>query len=412
MAGLQQLLGRSVQQNLGLPDASSRASNMAQRFGQVQSRISEIDAMERQKQLAEEEKRKGERKSDAEMMGTLFGTVMGAMMGGPGGASMGAKLGGAIGGGTKETPEGYKSNEMAGNIQAGIDLFGEDVASLFGQKEAAKVAANKNTTFDFGDEVEASFSNKTGAPPQQTQEPSPWGNIMQGIGQGVAIQPGSQMQALQKAKQLKTAADTKFNRDFKKEIFIKDYDQKLKIDFEKAKKELEDNDSGIDKDTFGQENTLRNQFLSLTKDYRSIRDSFSRVESSAVDPSAAGDLALIFNYMKILDPGSVVRESEFATAANAAGVPEKIRRMYNKVIEGKKLGPDQRKDFVDRASRLFKTRNTQFTKTVGEYTKLAERYGLSPERILPDLFRAGSQEIKVVNGVAYKKGADGKWHKQ
>ena len=51
------------------------------------------------------------------------------------------------------------------------------------------------------------------------------------------------------------------------------------------------------------------------------------------DPSAAGDLAMIFTYMKILDPTSVVREGEQATAQNAAGTPERIKNIYNRVIK-------------------------------------------------------------------------------
>jgi len=39
----------------------------------------------------------------------------------------------------------------------------------------------------------------------------------------------------------------------------------------------------------------------------------------------------------MLDPGSVVRESEFATAQNAAGVPDQVRNMYNKVLSGTRL---------------------------------------------------------------------------
>jgi hypothetical protein len=37
--------------------------------------------------------------------------------------------------------------------------------------------------------------------------------------------------------------------------------------------------------------------------------------------------------MKMLDPTSVVREGEFATAQNAASIPIKIVNMYNKALE-------------------------------------------------------------------------------
>ena len=62
---------------------------------------------------------------------------------------------------------------------------------------------------------------------------------------------------------------------------------------------------------------LVDKFEANSSDFFKVRDAFNRVVTSAEDPSAAGDLALIFNFMKTLDPGSVVRESEFSTAAQA-----------------------------------------------------------------------------------------------
>ena len=38
-------------------------------------------------------------------------------------------------------------------------------------------------------------------------------------------------------------------------------------------------------------------------------------------PDAAGDMALIFSYMKMLDPNSTVREGEYATAQDAGSIP-------------------------------------------------------------------------------------------
>ena len=56
---------------------------------------------------------------------------------------------------------------------------------------------------------------------------------------------------------------------------------------------------------FGDEDKLRDDFRSESKEFVKVRDAYGRILST--DASAAGDLALIFNYMKILDPGSVVR---------------------------------------------------------------------------------------------------------
>ena len=63
-------------------------------------------------------------------------------------------------------------------------------------------------------------------------------------------------------------------------------------------------------------------------------------------------IALVFKFMKALDPQSVVRESEFSTAENSAGVPEGIRNIYNKILNGERLGEAQISQFVDAANAL------------------------------------------------------------
>jgi hypothetical protein len=157
------------------------------------------------------------------------------------------------------------------------------------------------------------------------------------------------------------------------------------ITFEEAQKQMTAiKGKGAGKE-FERAGKLRSQFLAGSKDFIKVRDAFARVQASAQDPSAAGDMALVFNYMKILDPGSTVREGEFATAKNAAGIPERMRAHYNNAIDGKLLGDTQRKDFVNRAGMLFTKQGKSHKKRVGEYTRLAKRFELSPEDVIIDL---------------------------
>lgn len=147
---------------------------------------------------------------------------------------------------------------------------------------------------------------------------------------------------------------------------------------------------------FKTEQGLRKEFTSLPtiKDFSGIKDSWGRVQASAKDPSAAGDLALVFNYMKILDPGSVVREGEFATAQNAAGVDERVAGMYNRLMSGERLTPNQRKDFVNRAGQMFNSQVQSYNNAVNQYRGYAEQYHLSPDRIAntQELYNPQAQE--------------------
>ena len=134
------------------------------------------------------------------------------------------------------------------------------------------------------------------------------------------------------------------------------------------------------------EGALRKEWTALTSDFRKVNASYNRIQASADSASPAGDLALIFNYMKMLDPGSVVRESEFRVAANAAPLLERYGiEGVAKVWAGQRLTPDQRADFVSRATSLYERANETFSGQRDQYRDIAGQYGFDPERVIPDM---------------------------
>lgn len=139
------------------------------------------------------------------------------------------------------------------------------------------------------------------------------------------------------------------------------------------------------KETIEGEGGLRKEFDAVTKDFREqIRPAYERIKAAGAKPSAAGDLALIFNFMKMLDPGSTVREGEFATAQNAAGIPEIVRNMFNRMQNGERLNPDQRADFLGQSEGLYKSAVDQYDQQRGRYRGLASGYSFNPQNIVPD----------------------------
>ena len=136
----------------------------------------------------------------------------------------------------------------------------------------------------------------------------------------------------------------------------------------------------------------RKEFTGLApvKDFADVSFAYSRVVRSADNPSPAGDLALIFNFMKVLDPGSVVREGEFATAQNAGGIDERVRSLYNQVVEGTRLTEAQRADFVDRAGRLYGGAQEQYQSIADQYSDFAKQAGLDPSLVIPDFSFKGT----------------------
>jgi hypothetical protein len=147
----------------------------------------------------------------------------------------------------------------------------------------------------------------------------------------------------------------------------------------------------FNKDQANIEESLRKEFATLAKPYFEVRDAYSRVQQSAAKPSAAGDLALIFNYMKMLDPGSVVREGEFATAQSAAGVPDRVWNLYNRILSGERLNPQQRDDFTGQARGLFQRQEQQYQGIQKQYKAITERTGVDPRNTIVDFGRPPEQ---------------------
>jgi len=135
---------------------------------------------------------------------------------------------------------------------------------------------------------------------------------------------------------------------------------------------------------------LSDDYEARSKDYYQQREAYNRIVSSATDPSAAGDLALIFNYMKVLDPGSTVREGEFANAQNAGSAFSIVGAKYNKIVSGERLTEVQRKDFVDRANKLFEGAKKQQDSVVKEFESKAVKYGVPGDLVVRDTSATGS----------------------
>lgn len=111
-------------------------------------------------------------------------------------------------------------------------------------------------------------------------------------------------------------------------------------------------------------------------------------------PNPAGDISLLYGFMKLQDPGSTVREGEYATAANAQGVPEWVRLQWNKMVDGDKLGDAQRRQFKNEAGRLYSSQRRTLDPQLGEYRRIAQQEGVDPDSVVLDVWgaRAQSQE--------------------
>ena len=166
--------------------------------------------------------------------------------------------------------------------------------------------------------------------------------------------------------------------------------RKTDAEIRKLEKELEAiGKGGLDPEKqVAIEQKLMSTYLNQNKGFQDVHDAYGRVKAAAQDPSPAGDLALIFNYMKMLDPGSTVREGEFANAENSGSVPTSIINKYNKAIKGERLS-ENRQDFINQASNLYKSARGNYDRTQKTFTDLSNNYGVNPANVVINLENEG-----------------------
>ena len=133
------------------------------------------------------------------------------------------------------------------------------------------------------------------------------------------------------------------------------------------------------------ERNFRNEYNDRTKGYQDIKSSYGRIlsvsEPKTEDEEGPADLALIFNFMKMQDPGSTVNTGEFANAQNATGVPDRVRNLWNNLLTGGRLNPNQRKAFRGQAENIYKSALQQESNVRSGIERIAKGYGLNPENI-------------------------------
>lgn len=131
------------------------------------------------------------------------------------------------------------------------------------------------------------------------------------------------------------------------------------------------------------ENELRDEFTKLTQNFRIVQDAYQGIRSA--EPTGAGDMKLLYMYVKLLDPTSVVRESEFATAAASGSFGERVQGLVQRVISGQRLPESLRADFLREAESLYRVNLNTYNQVQQAYTAIARQRGLNPANVFPDL---------------------------
>ena len=141
---------------------------------------------------------------------------------------------------------------------------------------------------------------------------------------------------------------------------------------------------------FGNALALRKEFNGegIYKGYQEVKNAWSQINTGLNAKSPAGDLAAATKFMKLLDPTSVVRESELLMAMQASGALDRLYNYAQMRVAGTKLTPTQREDFRALSDEFYKTSLNQYNEKFNEYRDIALRNNLNPDDIgKPDVFK-------------------------
>jgi hypothetical protein len=166
--------------------------------------------------------------------------------------------------------------------------------------------------------------------------------------------------------------------------------------------------------TFAQEEKIRKEWQGRSKMYSELQGTFNTLQASANSANGPGDIALITGFMKMLDPGSVVRETEFATARDTAGLFTQLQNRLEKAQNGQLLSPKQRSEYVDLSQKYLDSAQKKAEQEKKDLGIVVKNYRLNPENVF------GAEQAPppplptsaTVGGVTYQRPAgftDAQW---
>lgn len=141
-----------------------------------------------------------------------------------------------------------------------------------------------------------------------------------------------------------------------------------------------------DNQRFKLEDSMADDFRKEISKPQLVVQAHNGLKATAQRTDAASDIAFVYQYMKILDPTSVVREGEFATAQNAAGIPDRMRNAYNQALSGTRLNPKQRADMLGAAQRLAAEAEADIKTAAKRYQETARQRGLDLNSVTPGYY--------------------------
>jgi len=123
----------------------------------------------------------------------------------------------------------------------------------------------------------------------------------------------------------------------------------------------------------------------LSKEFEKVQTletAFANLEAAKGDKTGPGDVAILYNFIKSMDPTSVVREGEIALGQRGMSLAGQIYAMTRGKFTGEMLSPGFRKDVLTIARRLRDKGLDSYSQAAATLRDTAtQRYGFSEDEL-------------------------------
>jgi hypothetical protein len=151
--------------------------------------------------------------------------------------------------------------------------------------------------------------------------------------------------------------------------------------------------------------TLRKEYNDIVKDFRTVREKYKGMETTYQNAMKLGDSksrqfadqAMIIGLNKLLDPSSVVRESEYARTPEGLSAFNRMSGYLEKLQKGGAgLTNADRADLMETAKMLYQSAEATYMEQRDNYSNIAKQYGVPAELVLGEDLSLNKKKAKDV----------------
>jgi hypothetical protein len=159
-------------------------------------------------------------------------------------------------------------------------------------------------------------------------------------------------------------------------------------------------EAAANKQNTEQANKLRDDFRSEppVKAYRIVVPMLESAKDALTRPTRASDINLMYAFAKIMDPESVVRESETGMVTATGTVRDQLQGYIGQLNGNPMLQPETRKRLIAELDSRFKSLEASYQEIEGAYGEIADANGIKRSHVILPIRKPKTAEAPTPGG--------------